>query len=102
MGLGKAPPGKVLQLGTKENKKSLRATPKQPGRNQEYHKLPAGASRAGWDLAQLGSESVSVGASAWARDAQTHILVNRKLNIIRLVCARVPTTGHQVFHLRLP
>jgi hypothetical protein len=44
-----------------QNKKSLRATPKQPGRSQEHHKLPAaGASRAGWNLTQLDSESVSV------------------------------------------
>jgi hypothetical protein len=44
-----------------QNKKSLlRATPKQPGRNQEHHQLPAGAPRAGWDLSHLGSESVSV------------------------------------------
>jgi hypothetical protein len=43
-----------------QNKKSRRATPKQPGRNQEHHKLPAGAPRAGLNLTQLDSESVSV------------------------------------------
>jgi hypothetical protein len=43
-----------------QKKKGLRVTPKQPGRNQEHHKLPAGAPSAGWSLSQLGSESVSV------------------------------------------